>query len=409
MTTTTTTTKMLKTGLEPATQDTRSTTISMKNVADVTLKGRANLRRSGFEPGSSQVGPATLTTLLPAPATKSTRIETAQILRARQVNEMIAGKKPKPTYGHWIDPKPETLKLWHNRHSSYTTFTRRYMDSQRRVLFLADVPAGDRFEVFEHMCYTKCLAPTTGEGYWTTWLGVQKSLGIKPSEADQRISKILKARSTAYPIQLPTAATLSDMETFVQTYSEGLPSLAAVGMLAFLNGQRISDMIQLAVADLQVDDRYLMITVRRGKTMMTMQPYTLWMRRNTYPTETIIKVALHAKSKGRLFLFSELNQEDERQKVLHTIRDMITSINDQLELRSFRRGGLQRMAQLGMEMSTILQFSRHVDMPMLMRYLNWGEHAALRQQEMIAAIDRTSHDMMAQEKDMANASGTTQL
>jgi hypothetical protein len=103
-------------------------------------------------------------------------------------------------------------------------------------------------------------------------------------------------------------------------------------MTTFLLGQRISDMIQLAVADLKSNDDYLTITVRRGKTMQVTTPYSLWLRRKTYPTETLIELAASAKSCGRLFLFTNLNSEEERQRVSHTVRDMLTSINDQLEV-----------------------------------------------------------------------------
>ena len=48
--------------------------------------------------------------------------------------------------------------------------------------------------------------------------------------------------------------------------------MSAIVMLAFILGQRISDMIQLGTADLIVQEKYLQITVRRGKTMQVSQP-----------------------------------------------------------------------------------------------------------------------------------------
>lgn len=313
--------------------------------------------------------------------------------------EMIAGKVfPRSLSKEpWPEPSKESLELWMTRHPSFKTFSSHYMDSQRRILFLADVKPELRFQAFENVCLQRNLAPTTAETYWTTWLGIQKALGIRPSEADARVTKILKARAVAYPVKFPIAVILSEMELFVTTFKDALPSLAAIGMFAFLHGQRISDMIQLAVADLQINDSFLMVTVRRGKTMSVSQPYTLWMRRNVYPAETLIKTATEAKAQSRLFLFSDFNQEEERQKVLSTIRDMLTSINDQLELRSFRRGGLQRMAQQGFKMETVLQFSRHSDVAMLMRYLGWGQHAEERQSTMIEVLDATTTKMNCQE------------
>ena len=202
------------------------------------------------------------------------------------------------------------------------------------------------------------------------------------------MSKLLKARAAAYPVQFPKAAT--HMEIFIQTYRDAFPSLTAIAMIAFLNGQRNSDMIQLGVADLQINEDYMMVTVRRGKTVSTTGPYTLWMRRNTYPTETLIATTQEALKEKRLFLFSETNTEEERQKMLNKIRDMITSIDDDLELRSFRRGGVQRMASMGFDTDTLLQFSRHADGQMLMSYLNWGQHSTHRQPTMIEVLDATS-------------------
>lgn len=316
-------------------------------------------------------------------------------LREQQVNEMNAGKVvPKASSKiEWPAASDQAVRLWTSRHPSFMNYTTHYMASQRRILFLSDVAPTKRFEAFEQICYQRTLAPTTAMTYWTTWLGVQKALGITPCEADPRTTKVMKARATAYPVQFPTPASLADMELLVQTYRDALPSLAAIAMMAFILGQRISDMIQLAVHDIQPNKNELMITVRRGKTMSVSTPYTLWLNRSQYPTETIIEVAIQAKREGRLFLLSEFNSDEERSQVGETIRDMLTSINEQLELRSIRRGGLQRMAGQGIPLTTVIQFSRHADEKMLMRYLSWGAHAADRQQSMLQAVNLVTKDM----------------
>lgn len=308
---------------------------------------------------------------------------------------MIAGKfMPKLSLTiDWPTPSDHALSIWASRHPTFKNYTTHYMASQRRILFLSDFAPQSRFEAFELICYQRQLAPTTAMTYWTTWLGVQKALGITPCDADPRTTKILKARAAAYPVQFPTPATLADMELLVTTFRDAFPSLAAIAMMAFILGQRISDMVQLAVFDIQPTERELMITVRRGKTMSVSPPYTLWMNRNQYPTETIIEVAAQAKREGRLFLLSELNSDEERSQIGETIRDMLTSVNDRLELRSIRRGGLQRMAGSGVPISTVLHFSRHADEQMLMRYLSWGAHAAERQQVMLQVVESMTRDM----------------
>jgi len=213
--------------------------------------------------------------------------------REQQVNEMIAGKKfPKPhMMDEWPAPSEQTMQKWTNRHPSFQTYSTHYMQAQRRILFLADIAPSKRFEAFETICFKRVLVPTTAETYWSTWLGVQKALNIAPCDSDARVTKLMKARSGAYPVLFPTPASLADMELLVMTFQLALPSLTAIAMASFILGQRISDMIQLAVADIQASSDYLMITVRRGKTVPAYSPpYTLWLRRNSYPSETLIQV-----------------------------------------------------------------------------------------------------------------------
>ncbi len=317
-------------------------------------------------------------------------------LRAKQVEEMIAGKRFKTNNLPWTPPSSSVFDLWKKRHPSYQQFSNQYMASQRRMLVLADVDPPLRFELFESLCYHRCLAPTTAETYWTTWLGVQKALMIKPCDADARTTKLLKARSTAYPVQFPQPATLAEIELIVKTFRAQYPSITAIVMMSFILGQRISDAIQLATADLTEGKEFLQITVRRGKTIGVSQPYTLWLRRNVYPTESIIELKNHARHRQRLFLLTELNSEEERQEVLSIVRDMITSINDELELRSIRRGGLQRMARSS-PTQVVLHHSRHSDEKMLMRYLGWGAAALHQQKDMIEAVDSITDEMTIKE------------
>ena len=301
---------------------------------------------------------------------------------------LIAGKKfPSDKQADWPTASKTATARWLEKHPAYNTYSTRYLQSQRRFLFLADLDPHLRFEAFEKLCFQRNLAPTTAESYWTTWLSVQKMLGFDPCDADPRTTKVLKARSTAYPVQFPTPMTKEDMDLLVQTYSHVFPSLAAIVSLAFLNGQRISDAIQIAVADVVVNGEFVMITMRRGKTMSVSQPYTLWLRKGRYPSEDLLQTMTNAQIQKRLFLFTEFNTEEERSKVLQMIKDMLTSVNEELELRSIRRGGLQRMASLGFTLERILNFSRHSDTPMLMRYLGWGKSLVIKRREMIEVTD----------------------
>lgn len=310
--------------------------------------------------------------------------------RDQQVKEMCAGRafaKPHPSQlPPWPKPTDKLMQKWLARNDIFKTYSERYMAAQTTMLFLADLNPIDRFENFEKWCFLRVLAPSTAETYWTTWLGIQKALALAPSEADSRITRVLKARAVAYPVMFPTPASTQDIVHFINKFQKSHPSLTAIVAFTFLNGQRISDMVQLAVADLSVEEKFLAITVRRGKTFTTAKPYTLWIRRGMYPCEALIEAANQAAKCQRMFLFTEMNLEEQRRIVLDAIHHMLADVNDQLELRSIRRGGLHLMAQNGCSMETILKFSRHSDIDMLMRYLNWGSVSTACRNEMLEAL-----------------------
>jgi len=300
---------------------------------------------------------------------------------------MIAGQKFEAPVMPWPVPSAKMIEKWTQRHQAFKTFSAAYMSAQRRMLVVAQLPPEDRFEEFEKICFQRCIAPTTAETYWTTLLSIQRSLCLDVSEADTRITRIIKARSVAFPTNFPTPASLSDVESLVKVFNNEFPSLVAVMTLTFILGQRISDMVQLSVTDLEVQEKFLLITVRRGKTFTTAKPYTLWLRRHTFPTEELIEVAARSRKANRMFLLTETNSEAERAKVLNVIKDLLFSVNDNLELRSIRRGGLHLMAQNGHPLTTILNFSRHADQDMLMRYLDWGKVSTDHREEMLAVVD----------------------
>jgi len=318
---------------------------------------------------------------------------TFQQLRDEQVKAMIAGKRFTACDATpWPEPSESMKRTWNERHPSFKTYSSHYLSAQLRLLFLADLEPETRFEEFERICFLRRLAPTTAETYWTTFLSIQKSLSLKPSVADARVTKLLKARSVAFPVNFPEPATTNDIRRIISMFKNS--SFTPIVVMTFLNGQRISDMIQLAVADLVPQSEFLLITVRRGKTFLTQNPYTLWMRRHTFPTEELIQLRNRAEAAGRIFLLSNMNSDEERERVLDEIRSMLNAVNDNLELRSIRRGGLHLMGTSGHSLETILNFSRHADQKMLMRYLNWGSVAADRRDEMMTIMDTQVQSMM---------------
>ncbi len=70
------------------------------------------------------------------------------------------------------------------------------------------------------------------------------------------------------------------------------------------------------------------------------------------------------------FLFSEGNTQHEREALTHQAANILEDIDPLLEVRSVRRGGLQRMASSGMLYPDILKFSKLTSEASLNRYLN---------------------------------------
>jgi hypothetical protein len=270
------------------------------------------------------------------------------------------------------------------------------MTSQRRVLFLADVPAHERFERFEKECYLRQLKPTTAEGLWSTWLSVQKI--VCPDDAlndwTARVSKILKARCIRCPIDFPTPATDEHILQLFSTYVTVHPDLSIVMTFAYVMGQRISDMLQLGSHDIYTKtfngQDYLVVIIRRGKTIGMRNPYTLFIPMEIWPAADLLYLAQRATKMDRLFLLSKQNHPRDLEKMSGLCRDMLSSISTDLELRSLRRGGLQRMANDGAPLDAILQFSHHATPEMLMRYLGWGANLASKATTMEAVLKRNN-------------------
>ncbi len=138
--------------------------------------------------------------------------------------------------------------------------------------------------------------------------------------------------------------------------------------VAFQLGQRISDVYQLRWKDVKCVDQRFLITFRKGKTIPQTGPYTL-----PLPSTSVAarKLSQHgsgtgATPEGYMFL-----QGKEWEQEWPSTRVQLKAIIGK-DVRCIRRGGLQRLAELGAPTTTLLQFSRHADESMLRRYLQEG-------------------------------------
>jgi hypothetical protein len=116
---------------------------------------------------------------------------------------------------------------------------------------------------------------------------------------------------------------------------------------------------------------------QRGKTVLTRGPFTTssWI-----PEEYVKLLNLWRKSKPRQNTDLDkwfLPVKDKR-RLLNEVLEELKKVNPQWGLRALRRGSLSTMARNGTPLETLQTFSGHKDVPMLLRYLKWGLHAADR-------------------------------
>ena len=264
-----------------------------------------------------------------------------------------------------------------------------YQQTQMRLLFLFDYAPEDRWTQFKKVAEQRGLAASTTAAYWIAFQTLRKIMGEAERPEDGKISRFLEARAAASPASHPLPMTTAHARRLMQRMDE--PIVTAI-LLAFVMGQRISDVMQLAGEDLTTNGKNLVITFRRGKVIPKIGPFTLALALDTAVARQMVEMA-----KGRPgFLFTPANSEAERLEMQSRVRQTLVDLDARLEARSIRRGGLQAMATRGESMESMLRVSKHASEKMLMRYLDWG---ACAQSHIISVSSLASetHRQMAQE------------
>ena len=119
------------------------------------------------------------------------------------------------------------------------------------------------------------------------------------------------------------------------------------------------------------------VTLTEGKGVKARQsPYTV-----AFATPFISALkATQRKAKG-VYLFDQKRAHHMTRK----IKKLLRARDKQYELRSVRRGSLQAMAAAGIDLNTLITFSGHKSMNMLLRYLDWGNFAQQLHEQQIEA------------------------
>ena len=284
----------------------------------------------------------------------------------------------------WPVPSAQTLLRLEQRSPVFKCWTESYTSLVTRMSFLMDIPPPQRIQKFEQCCLERNLLPTTAHAYWTAFLTTKTALGEIPTMEDKRFAKLLLQRSSVFPAAHPMPAELHHVEKMVRDFPKKMGLLCA---LAFSLGQRLGDVLQLAKHDIQIDQQFILITVRRGKVVPHIGPYVLTMERNFWLSRELWNLREQTTSQ---FLWTENNSTKERELLELQLRRMITAVDPRLEIRSLRRGGLQRMAASGFPMDTVILFSKHKTTQMLLRYLNWGAASYHRNVQMANVVSSVS-------------------
>jgi hypothetical protein len=197
------------------------------------------------------------------------------------------------------------------------------------------------------------------------------------------------------------------MDQILRAYSTVWPAESAVLHIAFALGQRLPDMVQLSANNFYKYCDSVAMVVTAGKTVGCTGRYTIILPPEMQYTTTICRQVREAKAKGWNYIMSQHNTAEDLTGINRRMRKMLHSVGKVadrtcttiggtdnglvneprlLEIRSVRRGGLQVMAMAGMSYEAILEFSKHKDVTMLLRYLDDGAKSLVHRDQMMDAL-----------------------
>ena len=157
--------------------------------------------------------------------------------------------------------------------------------------------------------------------------------------------------------------------------------LHALALLTWLSCARVGDAAQLRSDEVFLDNKgNVDFHFRRGKGVTARGPYTVHSALDPRSDDfRALRAFLDGATGGWLF---PSKSELDRKRWGIALREELRQIDPTLEQRSFRRGAIQCLAQdPKVTDETIIRFTGHTNMKMLMRYLNWGAVGAHRAAE----------------------------
>ena len=163
--------------------------------------------------------------------------------------------------------------------------------------------------------------------------------------------------------------TTEQVTRIVQDLKEVHKEAAVAVVLMWTLVARSGDVLQLRTRNVHIHGQRIKVLYTAGKTvMLTQKPYVV----ASFLGPWAIFMALWLTTrKGHTFLFPIENRESITKAILKAVK----KIHPDLNTRAFRRGAAITLAQAGIPIRDIRQFTGHATDEMCARYLGWGWHA----------------------------------
>jgi hypothetical protein len=201
---------------------------------------------------------------------------------------------------------------------------------------------------------------STAATYWFSLLDLldTHSVAVRDFSRYLDTNKITEVVDFPQPLSTTHAHQLFEILKFERL----IPELA-FATSCWAIASRASDLSQVEARCIVIDSpTTFRVTFTRGKGVtLRGQAYTVAGSNPFLPT---IKRTLQATEHP----FAAAN--------LDTLRRRMRILDNRYELRSFRRGALQCMAAAGADLEVLRTISGHASQATLLRYLEWGKHAA---------------------------------
>lgn len=250
--------------------------------------------------------------------------------------------------------------------------TAEYRQLQRKLLVLEPLSPEQRGDKFEEWQEKHGWSAATTHSRVRAFLGALAELNLPITPVDKAIQEQWRDREEEDEQMDPvTAMTEEHLRRWAEL--ENVPQEVKTWIkVCFYYGQRPSDLQTITTKDVSIaesrqnDEKksMLVILVSKGKTMhRSTKPYCLHLALATNLAKLVMQRVLECKWGEPLWKASETFD------LLSSLR----RVDSLLETRSVRRGGLQRLAAIGLPTESLRALSRHTTVEGLMRYLCWGK------------------------------------